>query len=121
VTRRAAGSRVPQPVAHRTQLADGGIELVSLGGEHLPVDARIAIRREHVRNLCERKAGGAAERDHRQPLHDARIEQTTKAAPADRADQPLFFVEAQCRRGKAGLPRHFGNIQVSHPIDLKWA
>ena len=86
-----------QAVAHGSELADGSVEFVGLGREHLPVDARYASRREHVADLFERKARGAADRNKRQPLEHAGVEQAAQAAPAGGGDEPFFFVEAQRR------------------------
>jgi hypothetical protein len=63
MARRRAGGGVPQAVAHGAQLADRAVELVRLGREHLAVDARLALGREHARDLVEREAGGAPQRD----------------------------------------------------------
>jgi hypothetical protein len=76
------------------ELADRLVELLRLGREHAPVDARPPVRREHARYLVERKAGGARERDERQPFQHAGVEQAAQAPPADRGDQPLLLVEA---------------------------
>ena len=110
---------MPQAVAHGAELADRPVQLVRLGREHLPVDARPPVRREHERDLVEREAGGAAQRDQRQPLQHAGIEQAAQAAPADRGDQPLLLVEPQRRGGNAGALRDFGDVQVLHALDLK--
>src|SRR5437016_4963369 len=69
------------------------VEILRLGREHLPVDARPPVGREHERDLIERKASGAPERDQRQAFEHAGIKHTTQAPPADRRDQPLFLVE----------------------------
>jgi len=49
VARCGAGSSVPQAVAHGAQFADRPVQLLRLGREHLPVDARLPFRREHER------------------------------------------------------------------------
>ena len=110
---------MPQAVAHGAQLADRPVELIRLDREHLAVDARLPLGREHARDLIEREAGGAPQRDQRQPFDHAGIEQAAQPAPAGGGDQPLFVLEPQRRCGNAGLLRHFGNVQVSHPLDLK--
>jgi hypothetical protein len=94
-------------------------ELIRLGREHLAVDARLPLGREHARDLVEREAGGAPQRDQRQPLQHAGIEQAAQPAPAGGGDQPLFVIEAQRRCRNAGLLRHLGDVQMSHPLDLK--
>ena len=119
MARRGAGSGVPQAVAHGAQFADRPVQLVRLGREHLPVDARPPVRREHERDLIERKAGGAPQRDQRQPLQHAGIEQTAQATPADRGDQPLFLIEPQRRGRNAGPLRHLRDVQDLSPLDLK--
>jgi hypothetical protein len=52
-----------EAVAHRGELADRSIELLRLVRQHLPIDARPSVWREHPRDLIEREAGRAAERD----------------------------------------------------------
>ncbi|MCY1452106.1 hypothetical protein D9M71_690080 [compost metagenome] len=110
---------MPQPVPHGAQLADGRIQLVGLGREHLPIDARRAVRGEHQRDLFERQARGTPQADQRQPLQHLLAEQAAKSPPADRDDQALLLVVAQRRGGDAGTLHHLGNIQLSHPLDLK--
>src|SRR5947199_220387 len=83
-TREASSTRAAMPAA---------AEILRLGREHLPVDARPPVGREHERDLIERKASGAPERDQRQAFEHAGIKHTTQAPPADRRDQPLFLVE----------------------------
>ena len=110
---------MPQAIAHRAQFADRLVELVGLGGEHLPIDAWPPVRREHAGDLVERKAGGLAKRDQGQPLEHPGIEQTTLAAPAGGNDQPFFRVVAQRRGANARAASHLGYVQVLHPLDLK--
>jgi hypothetical protein len=56
VARCPAGSGVPQAVAHFGQFANGSVQLLGLGFQHLPVNARPAIWCEHQRDLIERKS-----------------------------------------------------------------
>src|SRR6185437_722324 len=51
VTGRGAYSRVPQAVSHGSQLANRPVQFFGLCAEHLSVDPRPAIRREHARDL----------------------------------------------------------------------
>lgn len=119
MARRRTGGGVAEALAQNLQLADPDLQLVRLGRELGAVDPRPSVGREHVRNLVERKAGGATERDQGQPLKDFRIEQAAQASPADRGDQPLLLIIAKRRGGNAGTGRDLGNINVTHPIDLK--
>jgi hypothetical protein len=119
VARRAAGSGVPQTLAHGAQLADRPVQLIRLRRELPPVDARPPVRREHVRNLIERKAGGAPQGDQRQPFQDAGIEPTTQAPPPGGRDQPLVLVKPQRRDGHAGTLRHLTDVQIARHLDLK--
>ena len=109
-----------QAPLHGAQLPDGLAEFLRLGGEHPSVNSRPAVRRKHARDLVERKTGGTPERDQRQPLQDAMIEEAVQAPPADGLDQALFLVETKRRRRNAGALRDLGNVQVAHPLDLKW-
>ena len=84
---------MPQTVAHGDEFADSPVQPIRLGHEHLPVDARPTVRREHERDFVEREAGSASQRDQRQPLQHVVIEQPAQAPPADRSDQPAFLVE----------------------------
>jgi hypothetical protein len=106
MARRRAGGGVAQPVAHRRQLADGGLQLVRLGGEQVAIDARPPVGRKHARDLVEREAGCAAERDEREALEHVRAVNPAQAVPAGRGDQALFLVEAQGRGGHARAPRY---------------
>ena len=119
VARRAAGSGVPQAVAHDAQFVDRHVQLLRLGREHQPVDARPPVRGEHARDLIKRKTGGAPQRNQRQPFQHAGVEQTAQALPADRGDQTFFFIEPQRRGRNAGTLRHLAYVQVFHPLDLK--
>ncbi len=109
-----------QPVAHRRELANALIQLVGFGRKRVPIDARPAARRERFRDLFEREAGRAAERDQSEPLEHARVELPAQAASADRGDESDFLVEPQRRGGNAGLPRDLGDIQFAHVLDFKW-
>ena len=109
-----------EPVAHGDELADRPVELRRLVGQHAPVDARFSVGRKHARDLVERKAGGAAERDQRQPVQHIMIENAAQPTAADRGDQLLLLVEAQRRCRNGGAPRDFGNIDPPHlALDLK--
>ena len=109
---------MPQAVAHGAEFADGAIELLRFSGEQLPVDFRVPVGRKHARDLLKREARGAPKRDQRQPLQDARLEDAAQAAPADRGDQPLFFVVPQRGRRHAGRARYLIDV---HPwaLDFK--
>ena len=72
---------------------DDPIEVVRLGCEHLPVDVRLPVRREHERDLLERKAPTAPERDQCQPLEHAGIELTAQSPPSSGGDQPFLLVK----------------------------
>ena len=102
---------MPQAVAHGAQLADPSLQFFCLGGEHLAVDTRLPGRRKHARDLSERKAGGAAQRDQSQLLQHARTVQAAQAVPADRLDEALFLVEPQRGGGNAGPSRDLGDVQ----------
>jgi len=110
---------VPQTVTHATEFADRLVYFFRLVREHLSIDARPAIGREHERDLVERETGLSPHRDQRQPLQHAGIEQTAQPSPADRCDQALFLIKSQRRGRHAGALRHLGDVQVSHPLDLK--
>ncbi|GKS59684.1 hypothetical protein YTPLAS18_32110 [Nitrospira sp.] len=84
-----------QTLAQGGQFADHPVEFLRFGREHLSVDARRSIRREHERDVIEREAGGAPQRDECQPFQHTRGEQTAQAASADCGDQPLFLIESQ--------------------------
>jgi len=105
---------VLQAAAQGNQLADRSVELGRPGLEHLPVDARTPIRREHARDLVEREAGRAPERDQREAFQHAGIEDTPQPVPPYRGDQVLLLIEAQGRGGHARAPRHLRNIQAFH-------
>lgn len=107
---------MPQAVAHRPQFPDPAVELVRFGGKRLPIDARPSIGSEHPRDVVQRKAGGAAERDERQPFEHARIEATAQALPANRGNKPLFLIEPQRRGRKAGALCNGGDIHVRDPL-----
>ena len=66
MTGRGTSGRVPQTIANGAELANRLIQLFRLGGQQATIDARLTVRREHERNLIERKASGTAERDQRQ-------------------------------------------------------
>jgi hypothetical protein len=72
---------------------DHPIDVVRFGREHLPIDVRLPVRREHERDLLERKAPTAPERDQRQPLEYAGIELTAQSAPSSGGDQPFLLVK----------------------------
>lgn len=110
---------MPQAVAHGTELTDRPVEFIRLRGEHFPIDARSAIRREHPRHLIERKTRSAPDADEREAFQDARIEQTAETSPSNGRDQPLLLVESQRRGRNTGAACHLADIQVSHPLDLK--
>jgi len=114
-----AGGSVPEAVAQSAKLADRPVQLLRLGREHLPVDAQPPVRREHERDLLEREASGPPQRDQRQPLQHAGLEQTAQPPPADGGDQPLLLIEPQRRGRNAGPLRHLRDVQISHPLDLK--
>jgi len=73
----------------------------------LPVDSELPVWREHERDLIEREAGGASQRDQRQPFENAGIEYTVETPPADRSDQPFLLIEPQRRGREARVPGHF--------------
>mgnify|MGYP003344303387 CR=1 FL=1 len=75
-------------------------------------DVQLAAAEETVRLI--REAGGAAERDQRQPVQHARIEQAAQPAPAVRGDQPLLLVEAQRRGAHARQFRNLRDVDVPH-------
>ena len=110
---------MPQSVAHRAQFADHDVELVRLGHEHLAVDARPSVRREHAPDLVKREAGGSPDLDQRQSFQYIRVEKPAQASSADRSDQPLLLIISKCRSGHAGPLSHLCNIQIAHPLDLK--
>lgn len=74
MARRRANGRVPQTITHRGQLAEGPIQFLRFGDEHLPVDAQSTIRRKHQRNLIEGESCGAPQCDDREALQNAGIE-----------------------------------------------
>src|SRR4051812_19425159 len=49
----AAGGGVTQSVAHRGELANGEVELISLLHEHGAIDVQLSVGREHTGNLAE--------------------------------------------------------------------
>lgn len=112
---------MPQTVARCSQRTDRPIEFIRARDESLPVDLRLTVRPEHRRDLVERKTAGLAERDQREPLQYARREPPAQSASAARRDQSFLFVEPQRRCGYAGLLHDFGNVQMSHALDLKSA
>jgi len=65
---------VPQAVSHGSQLANRPVQFFGLCGEHLSVDPRPAIRREHARDLIEAEAGRASERDEREAVQNTGVE-----------------------------------------------
>jgi hypothetical protein len=107
---------VPQAIAHGAQLAHLPVELVGLRREHRPVDPQPAVRREHPRDLVEREARGAPERDQRQALQHVRGEEPPQATPARRGHEPFFFVVPERGGRDAGPPRHFTDVQVFHRL-----
>ena len=121
VTPRRAGGGVPQSIAHRAKLADPSVELVGFRSEQFSIDARRSMRREHARDLIEREAGGAPEGDEREALDHAGVEEASQAAPARRRDEPLRLVEPQRGGRNARAPRHLGDVQIPHSLDLKSA
>ena len=110
---------MPQAVAHGAKLADRSVQFFRLGGEYFAVDTWPPARREHTRDLIERKAGGAAQRDQRQLLQNPRTVKAAQAVPADRPDQTLFLVEPQRRGGEPGAACDLGDVQIDS-LDLKW-
>jgi hypothetical protein len=83
MARRAAGSGVPEAIAHFGQFANGSVQLLGFGSKHLPVDARPTVRREHERDFIKREACGTPEGDQRQPFQHAGIEHTVQPPPAN--------------------------------------
>ena len=120
VTRGGARGGMPQAAPHGCQLADRLPELVRLRGEHGPGRCVAARRAANMRATVKGEPGGTAQRNQRQPLQHAAVEQPVKPPPADRADQALLLVEAQRRRGHSGTLRHLRNVEVAHALDLKW-
>ena len=59
VARRATRRGVQQAVAHRTQLADGLVELVGFRLQLLPIDARLSAFREHAGDRAADEAMGS--------------------------------------------------------------
>ena len=80
---------------------------------------RLPVRLEHDRDLIEREASGAPQRDQRQPFQHAGVEQTAQAPPTDRGNQPLLLIESQRGGRNPGALRHLCDVQVSHPLGLK--
>ena len=76
VARRGARGGMAEPIAHRSQLANGSIQLLRFRREDPAVDADAAVRCEHASHFIERKAGGASECDQGQPIEHAEIEET---------------------------------------------
>ncbi len=105
---------MPKAIAHGARFAARPVQFVRLGREHLPVDTRPPIRREHERNFVKREPGGSPKRDERQLFQHTGIEQTTQTPPADRFDQSLLFIEAQRRGRNAGALCYFRYVKVSH-------
>jgi hypothetical protein len=105
VAGRTAGGGVPEAVARVGQFADGPVQFLRLGQEHLPVDAGPPVWREHERDLIEREAGGAPHRDQRQPLQHTGIEHTMQTVPASR--QTLLSISDNFRGVVPMLPARF--------------
>ncbi len=81
-----------QAIAHGAELADGAVQLGALVQQHPPIDARLPVGREHRRDLVQRKTGGPAQRDQREPVQDAGVEHAPQPVPTDGADQAFFLV-----------------------------
>ncbi len=110
---------MPQAIAHAAEFPDRPVEILRLGREHLPVDTRSTVRREHAGDLLEGEPGLAPERDQREPVEHCGTKKAALAAPADRGDQPLLLVKPQ-RRGRDSRPaHHLRDIEICHPLDLK--
>jgi hypothetical protein len=92
-----AGRGVPQAISHGGELENLSVQLVRFGRELLAVDAGMPVRREHQGDFIERETGPAPECNECKSFEYSGIELTAQAAPADRGDQPLLFIEAQCR------------------------
>ncbi len=101
VARRGACGGVPQAVSHGGELADGLVQLVGLGGQHLPVDARPAVGGRHHRDLVQRQAGGTAE-PARPCRRGAAAGGRTDATRGDRHGARRF----RALRGRCGSPVH---------------
>jgi len=80
----------------------------------LPLNAGLTILSKHLANLFEGKAGGTPQRDKCQLIQNDRIKKAPKPAPANRPDQPLILIKAQCGCGNARTFRDLGYVQIFH-------
>lgn len=110
---------MPQPVAQRAEPADGVVQRRRARRQRGAIDPGRTVLAEHGRDLVQREAGHAAERDQRQAIEHVRVEQAAQATPPDGGDQALVLVVTQGGGGQAGAPRDFRDIQVRHGLDLK--
>ncbi len=102
-----------EPVTERGELADALVQLVGLDRQLATVDARLAVRREHVRDLVERETGVAPEGDQRKALQDRGVELTPLALAAGRFDQAPCFVVADRAGRDARGPAHFADVHLT--------
>lgn len=100
-------------------MADGAVELIGLGGEHAAIDACMALRREHRRDLVQAETGRASHRDEREALEHAGVEYAPQPVTADGGNQPLLLVEAQGRGRQAGASGDFSDVDFGHGLDFK--
>jgi len=107
---------MPQPITHCDEFGDLPVELLGLGREPRPIDARPAIRSKHAGHFFERKPGGPPHGDEGQALDHAGIEQPPQAPSSHGADEPLLLVEAQRRRGDPAAARNLVDIQVGQDL-----
>jgi hypothetical protein len=107
---------VSKAIAHGAQLADRPVQFLRLSRQHLSVDTWLPVWREHPCDLIKGKPGCAAKRNQHQPFEYTGIEEAAQPSPADRRDQPLFLIEAQCRSRHAGLLYYY-----SFRADVKYS
>jgi len=111
---------MPKPATYRSELPDRLVDLIRFRCKKLPVYGWPCIRRQHGADFAQRQSGRLAQRNQCQLIEYTRRKTSPKALSANRYDQSLFFVIAQCRRRNARALGDFGNIHVVQlPLDLK--
>jgi hypothetical protein len=104
--------RMPQSPAHRLQLLDGGINLICLGQKQVSINKCLTARGKHVAYLVQRETSSLTERDKSQLLQHDRRKLAASPARADRRDQALLLVVAQCVGGNSRAPYNLGDIHL---------
>jgi len=112
---------VPEALAERREPADRRVERFRPRRERGAVDPGASVRPEHAGDLLQRESRRAAERDEREAIEDAGVEQAPEAPSPDRADQALFVVVAQRGRRDAGPAGNLRGVEYGQGLDLKRA